>query len=138
MLATLRRFRPLILLLLAFSPGGMGTVLPVVHPCPVDMPTMAHGGVAAMSHRGGMGSHDAAALPAAHRMPGQPGAHGSTCHCPDACCPSSPVVAPTTFALAILRAGAVARPQAPPRSWSPPAARAIDLLPPSTAPPTLV
>jgi hypothetical protein len=38
MLALLRRSRLLSSLLLLASPAGAGTVLPVLHPCPVDTP----------------------------------------------------------------------------------------------------
>jgi hypothetical protein len=133
MLAALRRLRSLAVLLLAFSPGGMGTVLPVVHPCPVDMPTMAqHAGMVAPA------THPALTHAADHGVPAHAPAHGASCHCPGACCPTSPVVAPSSFTLALLRAGGVARPQAPPRAWSLPTARLTHRLPPSTAPPTLV
>ncbi|HEU4699306.1 MAG TPA: hypothetical protein VFS40_09005 [Gemmatimonadales bacterium] len=146
MFAALRRFRPLCVLLLALSPGGLGTALPVLHPCPVDAPSMVHH---AAAQGGGQDGHAAsgaqmehAAHAAAHAAaPATPASDHSqghqSCHCPGACCPSAPVVAPTTYALSVLRLGHVARPQAPPDGPALPAGRAARLLPPSTAPPAL-
>ena len=42
LLGTLRRARLLSALLLAASPAGAGTWLPLVHPCPVDTPWLLH------------------------------------------------------------------------------------------------
>ena len=49
---SLRRSRLLAVLLLAASPALLGTVLPVVHPCPVDAPWLEHQatGQSAQSH----------------------------------------------------------------------------------------
>ena len=70
MLKALRRSRLLAVLLFAASPAIGGTVLPAVHPCPVDMPWLAPDAGAA-SH----GDH--------HQ--GQPGPadapHHETCNC---------------------------------------------------------
>jgi hypothetical protein len=137
MLAAFRRFRTLSALLLALSPGVLGTVLPVVHPCPVDSPTMAGAtGAAADAHEVAHAAPHGAAHATSHHGSGHSGDHAQHCHCPGTCS-SSPAVSPTTFALTMLRLGAIAQPQAPPadrRLPGPPS----HLLPPSTAPPASV
>lgn len=141
MFAALRRFRLLAAVLLVLSPGGMGTALPVLHPCPVDMPTMARHAGGGMAPAAAHADHAARAMPAMagqHADHADAAPHAASCHCPGTCCPSAPVVAPSTHALATLRLGHVARPQAPPAAAPLAASRLADLLPPSTAPPTLV
>jgi hypothetical protein len=126
MLAALRRFRSLAFCLLAFSPGVLGTVLPVLHPCPVDSPTMAH----AAPHGPALGEP-------AHHAPGHSGEHGKTCHCPGTCHAAS-LVSPTVAALAPVRVRLVDSGAAPAPDLRLPAGRPFRLLPPSTAPPASV
>jgi hypothetical protein len=143
MLAALRRCRALAFLLLAFSPGAMGVVLPVLHPCPVDTPTMAvaaavgavHAGHAAAAAHGSHAAHGVALGTPERGAPAHP-AHGQTCHCPGTCCMSA-VVSPTGFALATLRLRATLQPQAAPTDrWLP--TPPTHLRPFATAPPASV
>lgn len=71
MLSALRRSRMLALLLLAASPAAGGTVLPALHPCPVDMPWLAQ--TQALGEHAGHGQ-DAAGDPAQ-------GANHDSCSC---------------------------------------------------------
>ncbi|MEZ4585983.1 MAG: hypothetical protein R2909_06245 [Gemmatimonadales bacterium] len=123
MLRSLRHSRLFSLLLLGASPGLGGVALPVLHPCPVDMPWMA--GAEAGS---GAGHHHETA-------PEQGGTHAGTCQCLGACQVSSaavpkaagtPVLEPLVFERAGPRLAAA----------TPLAARPDRRQPPATAPPT--
>jgi len=81
MIARLRRHRWFAAVLLAASPAVAGQVLPVLHPCPVDMPWVAGHGVAASM--AGMSHH--AGHPPAHQL-----AHHE-CSCIGQC--STPAIA---------------------------------------------
>lgn len=123
MLNPLRRSRLLALLLFAASPAIGGTVLPAIHPCPVDAPWLAQH--VAGAHAGHHGSHG---------TPAGKG-HSETCHCIGSWLsgtavapPQSPVVVRQILTL-----------------FSPPEIGSLDssleldplgtLLPPATAPP---
>jgi hypothetical protein len=122
-LAQMRRSRLIAGLLLAASPAIGATVLPAVHPCPVDAPWLVQH--ASSAHAGHHGGHDA---------PASKG-HGATCHCIGSWLsgaavapPQSPAVVRqilTLFAPPEIRSGDSSL------QLEPPAA----LLPPATAPP---
>jgi hypothetical protein len=120
-LAMVRRSRLIAGLLFAASPAIGGTVLPAIHPCPVDAPWLARHSAGA--HTGHHGGHDA------------PAGRGETCHCIGSWLtgaafapPQSPVTVRQILTL-----------------FSPPAIHSADssleleppaaLLPPATAPP---
>lgn len=123
MLKALRRSRMLGLLLFAASPAIGGTVLPAIHPCPVDAPWLAqHRADADAGHHG---SHDA---PASH-------SHGETCQCIGSWLSSSAVTPPQSPVVVrqilTLFSPPAIRSQDSSLLLDPPAA----LLPPATAPP---
>ena len=121
--ALLRRSRLVAGLLIAASPAIGGTVLPAVHPCPVDAPWLAH--------------HEAGAHAAHHAGHGTPatGHHPETCHCIGSCLSGAAMAPPQTPALARQALTLFAAPRIPTGDSTleldPPAA----LLPPATAPP---
>jgi len=124
-LVRFRRSRLLAGLLLLASPGGVGSLLPVLHPCPVDAPWLAAHAAHASPHQ-----HHAAA--------GQPdkSSHGEqqSCHCIGACCAAT-LLAPPVPRLGSRFAAQAAAPGRPAQDaalWLAPVA---SLLPPSTAPP---
>lgn len=124
-LAALRRSRLLAGLLLVASPAGAGTLLPVVHPCPVDAPWLIpHAASAAHAgHHGG-----AQAAPAAEH-------HDHTCSCIGSCTAAAALLAPG----AAFAAAPLANPPAA-QGWtahdaSLQLAPRTSLLPPATAPP---
>lgn len=132
MIGMLRRCLTVRALLFLASPALGGTLLPAIHPCPVDMPWLA-----------ASADHETQAAPGAptghHAASGdhtpKPGHHGGTCHCIGSCLVGAAVAAPEATSI-------VAAEYSVPRAhfWpahdasldlAPPAA----LLPPSTAPP---
>jgi hypothetical protein len=125
-LARFRRSRLLAGVLLLASPGGVGGVLPVLHPCPVDAPWLATHAAHGASHQ-----HHAASA-------GQPAqdSHGEqqSCHCIGACCAAALLVPPAPQLVSRFAALPLAaeRPRPDAALWLAPVA---SLLPPSTAPP---
>jgi hypothetical protein len=125
MLAGFRRSRLLAALLLAASPAAGGTLLPAIHPCPVDSPWLAghgaHGGH--MGHAMGDGH-----APAADQ-------HREVCHCIGSCLAGAATLPP---AAGIADSRIVVIPAAaawPSHDASLRLAPLAALLPPSTAPP---
>lgn len=126
MLALLRRCRIVAAVLLALSPGVTGAAVPLLHPCPVDMPTMLGSGMAAtMATHGGMPQADDHA---SHHA----------CTCLGVCSPSGAALAPTPGVTVGVRLATMVEPEAAGSDWGLPTARPTDYLPPSTAPPTPV
>jgi hypothetical protein len=120
MFALLRRSRAFALVLVCLSPAVGGTLLPAVHPCPVDAPWLA--ATHAAGHHGG------------HSAPASTHQH-DVCHCVGGCVAAAATTSP---AGGIISLHAVLPPMAP--GWvsedaslelPPPSA----LLPPTTAPP---
>jgi hypothetical protein len=74
-LSSLRRWRLLSLLLVTVSPGAAGTLLPLLHPCPVDSPWLIH--EMGPGHHGGHHGGAQAASDAEH--------HDQSCHCVGSC-----------------------------------------------------
>src|SRR6185503_10146275 len=90
----LRRSRLLAGLLLLASPAAAGTILPVLHPCPVDMPWLAQAQHPAAGHAG-HGVHQVVPQDApaeAH--------HGTTCNCIGSCTAASFALAPIAHQVA--------------------------------------
>jgi hypothetical protein len=128
MLAALRRSRLLAAFLVALSPAAAGTLLPAIHPCPVDSPWLA----AHESHTGhsGHAGHGAGSLhaPAADH-------HRDVCHC-IGCCLMGAASLPAPTGVAIARVVMVPAAAAwPSHDASLHLAPKAALLPPSTAPP---
>jgi hypothetical protein len=121
--ALLRRSRLITGLLFAASPAIGGTVLPAVHPCPVDAPWLARH--AAGAHAGHHGGHDAPAD--TH--------HNDTCHCIGSWLSGAAVAPPhspaTVRQILTLFSPPAIRTRDSSLQLDPPAA----LLPPATAPP---
>ena len=125
MLAALRRSRLLAAFLVAASPAAGGTVLPAIHPCPVDSPWLAGPGAHGAHAGHAMGGHQA---PAADH-------HREVCHC-IGCCLAGAATVPAPAGVATSRV--VIRPAAaasPSHDASLHLAPLAALLPPSTAPP---
>ncbi len=125
MLAGFRRSRLLAAFLLAASPAAGGTLLPAIHPCPVDTPWLVGPG----AHSGHMGHSMADGhAPAADQ-------HHAVCHCIGGCLAGAATLSP---AVTIADARIVVRPAV--AAWashdaSLHLAPLAALLPPSTAPP---
>jgi hypothetical protein len=112
MFARLRRLRVVSLLLALASPAIGGTVLPALHPCPVDEPWLAAAHVAHSAHRAhgtapdhahaaGDGQHPTASTPSARATLAAaaapaPHAHASHCHCISTCHSASALAAAAT------------------------------------------
>jgi hypothetical protein len=108
------------LLLLLASPAVGGTVLPAVHPCPVDAPWTADADDPHAGHEG----HDPAPAPGSH-----------DCSCISSCA-TGPAFSPPLRPDRVLVAQVFfTRPAAPGSDASLIVASAVELLPPSTAPP---
>jgi hypothetical protein len=75
MLARLRSLRWVGVLLVVLSPPAAGTLLPVLHPCPVDAPWLAGQDT---------GTPDRGSEHAGHERADDPAGHG-TCHCIGSC-----------------------------------------------------
>jgi hypothetical protein len=120
MLARLRRSRLALAVLLALSPAGLGTILPVLHPCPVDAPWLSGQAQTAGHH--------------AHHDTDSPSATEHTCTCVGSCVSSAVPAVPVASILARvndtpslpLRTAADSRLDLEPLA---------SLLPPATAPP---
>lgn len=125
-LTRFRRSRLLAGLLLLASPGGVGSVLPVLHPCPVDAPWLAAHAAHAAPHQ----HHGVSAGQPDKSSPGEQ----QSCHCIGACCAAALLVPPVPQLVSRF----AALPPASERTvrdaalWLAPVA---SLLPPSTAPP---
>lgn len=112
--------RLLSLLLLLASPAVGGTVLPALHPCPAEAPWTAAAGDSHAGHEG----HDQPPAPASH-----------DCRCISSCTTGpvlSPPRRPDTVALPAIFLTLLASPGS---DASLIVAAAVELLPPSTAPP---
>ena len=125
MLAAFRRSRLLAAFLVAVSPAAGGTLLPAIHPCPVDSPWLARSGAHGAHAGHAMEGHHA---PAADH-------HKDVCHC-IGCCLAGAAALPApagvaTARLVILPAAAAW----PSHDASLHLAPKSALLPPSTAPP---
>lgn len=128
MLARLRRHSWLAALLLALSPALAGTVLPLLHPCPVDAPWMA---AASETAHGAMPGMPGMAMPE-HGAPAPHAAH--ECSCVE-CCAVPPLVVPPAPAIAVaevVEPATVAWPVVEGRASARPI---LEHLPESTAPP---
>ena len=121
MMARLRGFRLLALLLLIGSPGLGGSLAQALHPCTADMSWMASAGDAHGGHEHGK---DASGDPSA------------LCHCIGSCAAAVPMVSPAAGPT-IRIAAAFAHPAPEPRPLAAPRDGPSDRLPPATAPPTL-
>jgi hypothetical protein len=121
MLARLRRSRLALAALLALSPAGLGTILPVLHPCPVDAPWLT-------AHHQTAGHH------AAHHDTGSPAATEHTCTCVGSCVSSAVPAVPVASVVARVNnaPSLLLRPSGDSRLELEPLA---SLLPPATAPP---
>ena len=126
MLNALRHSRLLAALLVTASPAVLGTVLPAVHPCPVEAPWLAQKGAA--------GSH-ADHHQAAHHEMGGPGHEHETCHCIGASLSGAAMTPPKTGELSHQILTLFAPPHFPTRDSSLDLAPSAALLPPATAPP---
>jgi hypothetical protein len=133
MMAPLRRMRWVTLLLLIASPAIGGQVLPLLHPCEVQVERILEGDqavqAAAHDHAGHSG-----ATPAPTESHSEHGDQG--CQCIGACHTPAVLAAPASAELAVL---AVLPPELRRASGleadAPPASIILDRLPPSTAPP---
>jgi len=124
MLARMRRSRLLAALLLAASPAAAGTLLPAIHPCPVDSPWLAED-AAASPHAG----HHAAG----HRA--SPGHQHQVCHCIGHCLTGLAALLPAPSGARAATVAATALAAWPAQDASLRLAPLAALLPPSTAPP---
>jgi hypothetical protein len=124
MLGRMRRSRLLAALLFAASPAAAGTLLPAIHPCPVDSPWLAED--AAASHHAG---HHAAS----HRA--SPGHQHQVCHCIGHCLAGLAALVPPTRGASTAPVAAIALAAWPAQDASLHLAPLAALLPPSTAPP---
>jgi hypothetical protein len=122
MLDLFRRSRLVAGLLGLLSPGGLGMVLPLVHPCPVDAPWLAQAQPA--------GTHS----PHQHHAPEPGRTPNHTCVCIGSCLTGALPLQPRAHAV----------PMVPCRAAAPPVgadaalllAPLATLLPPATAPPS--
>lgn len=130
MMAALRRMRWVTLLLLIASPAIGGQVLPLLHPCEVQVERVVEGDPALAPHDHGHGQH-APAPTESHS-----GHEGDGCQCIGACHTPALLAAPAAAELAVM---AVLPPELrraeAPQADTPPASIVLDRLPPSTAPP---
>jgi hypothetical protein len=126
MIGMLRRCLTVRAVLLLASPALGGTVLPAIHPCPVDMPWLAtpDAQVAQAGHHAG----------GAHHAPGA-GHHGETCRCIGTCLIAPAVAAPTSRSIAVTVTLVPVTLFWPSHDASLDLAPPASLLPPSTAPP---
>jgi hypothetical protein len=123
MLARLRGFRLLALLLLIGSPGLGGSLVQALHPCMAEMPWLA------APDGAGHGAHD-------HGESGSGSQAAAECHCIGSCAAGAPIVSPAVAPPVRVALQAAGSP-APGRPVAVPAAIPSDRLPPATAPPTL-
>jgi len=123
-LAKLRGSRLLASLLLFASPAAAGSVLPVLHPCPIDAPWLLEH----QAHAGHPGHHGMARAPAGDQ-------HEHHCNCIGSCAAATAWLGPRpawrAVPVAIRLAGAGWTAQDASLLLEPGAA----LLPPATAPP---
>ena len=124
----MRRSRLLAALLFAASPAAGGTLLPVIHPCPVDTPWLVEHG-APPEHAGHHAGHHAAGQDAA------PGHHHRDCHCIGHSLAGLAVLVPATGPASVAPLVITAHVAWPTQDASLELAPAAALLPPSTAPP---
>jgi hypothetical protein len=125
MLAALRRSRLLASLLLVASPAGAGTLLPVLHPCPVDSPwLLPHDRVA------GHAGHQHASRGA--RSADQ---HKHHCSCIGSCTMAAALLVPRAPLLAARVTDSPAAQRWVAHDASSVLAPCAALLPPATAPP---
>jgi len=129
MIALLRRCLTVRAVLLLASPALGGTLLPAIHPCPVDMPWLA--AQAAPADHGGHAGHHAGGT---HHAPAA-GHHGETCHCIRSCLVGPAVAAPVARALVVAGELLPVTHLWPAHDASLDLAPVASLLPPSTAPP---
>lgn len=127
MIARIRRWRLITLLLLLATPATGGTALQALHPCPESAPWAA-GGDTADAHAG----HHIA--PAGED--GAPAEHTGDCHCVGACAAAALVLAPVPAGIVALHADAEPAPDFLVHAEAP-RARPADRLPPATAPPLI-
>jgi hypothetical protein len=132
MIGMLRRCLTVRALLLLASPALGGTLLPAIHPCPVDMPWLAaHAGPAlAPGHAEHAGHHAAGANHAPLA-----GHHGETCHCIGSCLVGAAVAAPEAGSIVAAEYSLPLAHFWPAHDASLDLAPPASLLPPSTAPP---
>ena len=121
MLHAFRRSRLLSVLLLLASPAMAGTLLPTVHPCPVDAPWLAEHEAAPAGHYG-----------QTHHATGQ---HAQICHCVGGCVAGAVATPPSPqivgFEIAAFAPIALPSDSGGSPDQSPPP----HLQPPATAPP---
>lgn len=127
-MAALRRMRWVTLFLLIASPAIGGQVLPLLHPCEVQVERVVEGDPALAAHDHG---HHAPAPAQSHSEHG-----GEGCQCIGACHTPALLAAPAAAELAVM---AVLPPELrraeAPEADAPPTSIPLDRLPPSTAPP---
>jgi hypothetical protein len=126
MIAILRRCLTGRAVLLLASPALGGTLLPALHPCPVDMPWLT-APAAQVAHAGHHGGGE-------HHVPGAEH-HGQTCHCIGSCLVWSAVAAPAARSIAVQVCLVPVTVLWPVHDASLDLAPRSSLLPPSTAPP---
>jgi hypothetical protein len=124
MLGRSRRSRLLAVLLLAASPAAAGTLLPAIHPCPVDSPWLAEREAA---------THSAGHHGAGHRA--SPGHQHQVCHCIGNCVAGLAALAPAARGASTAPVAATPVAAWPAHDASLRLAPLAALLPPSTAPP---
>ena len=129
MIAFLRRCLTVRAVLLLASPALGGTLLPAIHPCPVDMPWLA--APPAPADHGGHAGHHAGGT---HHAPAT-GHHGETCHCIGSCLVGPAVAAPAARSLEVVGELLPVTHLWPAHDASLDLAPVASLLPPSTAPP---
>jgi len=122
MMARLRGFRLLALLLLIGTPGLGGSLVQALHPCTAEMPWMAG------ADDGGHGAHE--------HGEGATDTSASQCHCIGSCTVGVPITSPAAGP-AVRIAAAFVHPAPSPRPLAVPRGVPADRLPPATAPPTL-
>lgn len=125
----LRRARVLGLLLALLTPALGGSVLRLVHPCPVEAPWTATATVAGGAHAHGHHGEAPTDAPAHHD-------EGGDCQCVGACAVQAVAAAPAVSIAAVPAPSfAAATPPLPTGALAHPAAVPLDLLPPAIAPP---
>ncbi len=146
MMNLFRRLHSLALLLILASPGIGGVAMPVLHPCPVDLPWLAGGGTETGPHGGshgspvtdheGHGDHHGSSLGQGSGTEGHQDGGGHLCSCMGSCCPGA--IAESPAPVPGLVAG-IENHGSPVLGGAPrvPGSDHLSLLPPSTAPPLI-
>ena len=145
MMTFFRRLHSLAFLLVLASPGIGGVALPVLHPCPVDLPWLAgaetgHPGAGDVHHVAGHQGHGGQQAPQDQQGRGGAGDHGDgaahLCSCMGSCCPGAMVDPPSASRL-FLRSVPLLRTPLLTGELRLPGSDHLHLLPPSTAPPLI-